>query len=149
MKNIITVSLYERDFLLWTTDTVAKLKAKDFEQLDLENLIEEIESLGRAQKKELKSRLLVLLEHLLKRLYVNSPDNYRGWEITINEQRRQLELEIEDSPSLKTIWDEAFSTAWRIALKGVRKDYPQVTFPDLWSFPNDIDSMLDCDFWQE
>ena len=149
MKNIMTVSLYERDFLLWTTDTVAKLKAKDFGQLDLENLIEEIESLGRAQKKELKSRLLVLLEHLLKRLYVNSPDNYRGWEITINEQRRQLELEIEDSPSLKTIWDEAFSTAWRLALKGVRKDYPQVIFPDVWSFSNDIDSMLDCDFWQE
>jgi hypothetical protein len=81
------VSLYERDFLLWTTDIVNKLKSKDFDHLDLENLIEEIETLGRSEKKELKSRLLVLLEHLLKRLYVNSPDNYRGWEITINEQQ--------------------------------------------------------------
>ena len=143
------VSLYERDFLRWTTDTVTKLKAKNFEQLDLQNLIEEIEDLGRSQKKELKSRLLVLLEHLLKRLYVNSPDNYRGWETTINEQRRQLELEIEDSPSLKTIWDESFHAAWRIALKGVRKDYPQVTFPAIWSYSQDIDSMLDCDFWQQ
>ena len=143
------VSLYERDFLRWTTDTVTKLKAKNFEQLDLQNLIEEIEDLGRSQKKELKSRLLVLLEHLLKRLYVNSPDNYRGWETTINEQRRQLELEIEDSPSLKTIWYESFHAAWRIALKGVRKDYPQVTFPDIWSYSQDIDSMLDCDFWQQ
>ena len=143
------VSLYERDFLRWTTDTVTKLKAKNFEQLDLQNLIEEIEDLGRSQKKELKSRLLVLLEHLLKRLYVNSPDNHRGWEITINEQRRQLELEIEDSPSLKTIWDESFHAAWRLALKGVRKDYPQVTFPDIWSYSQDIDSMLDCDFWQQ
>ena len=143
------VSLYERDFLRWTTDTVTKLKAKNFEQLDLQNLIEEIEDLGRSQKKELKSRLLVLLEHLLKRLYVNSPDNHRGWEITINEQRRQLELEIEDSPSLKTIWDESFSAAWRIALNGVRKDYPQVTFPDTWIYSHDIDSMLDCDFWQQ
>ena len=143
------VSLYERDFLRWTTDTVTKLKAKNFEQLDLQNLIEEIEDLGRSQKKELKSRLLVLLEHLLKRLYVNSPDNYRGWETTINEQRRQLELEIEDSPSLKTIWYESFHAAWRIALKGVRKDYPQVTFPDVWSYSQDIDSMLDCDFWEK
>ncbi|MEA5616247.1 DUF29 domain-containing protein [Cronbergia sp. UHCC 0137] len=142
-------SLYERDFLLWTTDTVTKLKAKRFEQLDLQNLIEEIESLGRNQKKELKRRLLVLLEHLLKRLYVNSPDNHRGWEITINEQRRQLELEIEDSPSLKTIWNESFSAAWRIALKGVRKDYPQVIFPDVWPYSQDIDSMLDCDFWEK
>ncbi|GBF79618.1 DUF29 domain-containing protein [Aphanothece sacrum] len=144
----MTVSLYESDFLLWTTDTVTKLKAHNFEQLDLENLIEEIESLGRSQKKELKSRLLVILEHLLKRLYVNSPDNYRGWEITINEQRRQLELEIEDSPRLKTIWEDSFNTVWRLALKGVRKDYPQVTFPDVWSYPNDIESILDCDFWQ-
>ena len=145
----MTASLYERDFLLWTIDTATKLKTHDFAQLDLENLIEEIESLGRSQKKELKSRLLVLLEHLLKRLYVNSPDNYRGWETTINEQRRQLELEIEDSPSLKTIWDESFNGAWRIALKGVRKDYPQVTFPDTWIYSHDIDSMLDCDFWKE
>ena len=45
------VSLYERDFLRWTTDTVTKLKAKNFEQLDLQNLIEEIEDLGRSQKK--------------------------------------------------------------------------------------------------
>ena len=145
----MTASLYDHDFLLWTKDTVTKLKAKNFEQLDLENLIEEIEDLGRSQKKELKSRLLVLLEHLLKRLYVNSPDNHRGWETTINEQRRQLELEIEDSPSLKTIWDESFSAAWRIALKGVRKDYPQVIFPDTWIYSHDIDSMLDCDFWKQ
>ena len=98
----MTSSLYKRDFLLWTTDTVSKLKTHDFDQLDLENLIEEIESLGRSEKKELKSRLLILLEHLLKRLFVNSPNDYRGWEITIDEQRRQIELELEDSPSLKT-----------------------------------------------
>jgi hypothetical protein len=144
----MTSSLYKRDFLLWTTDTVSKLKTHDFDQLDLENLIEEIESLGRSEKKELKSRLLILLEHLLKRLFVNSPNDYRSWEITIDEQRRQIELELEDSPSLKTIWEEAFVSAWRLALKGVRKNYPQVTFPDVWTYPHDIDSILDCDFWQ-
>jgi len=144
----MTSSLYQRDFLLWTTDTVTKLRTHDFDQIDLENLIEEIESLGRYEKKELKSRLLILLEHLLKRLYINSPNDYRGWEITIDEQRRQIELELEDSPSLKNIWEEAFSSAWRLALKGVRKNYPQVTFPDVWPYPNDIDSILDCDFWK-
>ena len=73
-------SLYDRDILLWVEDTVAKLKSGDFEHLDINNLIEEVESLGISQRNELSSRLLVLLEHLLKRLYVSLPDDYRGWE---------------------------------------------------------------------
>jgi hypothetical protein len=68
-----TVDLYDRDYLLWTEDIVNKLRAKDFDRLDLENLIEEIEDLGRSEKKQLKNRLATLLEHLLKRLYVDAP----------------------------------------------------------------------------
>ena len=59
-------TLYETDFLLWTEETVAKLKARDFDHVDLENLIEEIESLGKSDKKEIKSRLTTLLAHLLR-----------------------------------------------------------------------------------
>ena len=77
------LSLYEQDIVLWVEDTAAKLKARDFANVDLENLIEEVEDLGRSQKTELLSRLTRLLEHLLKRLYVNSPQDYRGWELTI------------------------------------------------------------------
>ena len=47
------ISLYEQDFLLWSEETAAKLRARDFENLDLENLIEEVESLGRSDRKEL------------------------------------------------------------------------------------------------
>ena len=61
-------SLYEKDILLWVEETVSQLKAKNFEHLDLEHLIEEVEALGISQKRELLSRLVVLLEHLLKRL---------------------------------------------------------------------------------
>ncbi len=144
-----TQSLYERDILLWAEDTVAKLRARDFNNLDLDNLIEEIDELGRSRKKELKSHLLVLLEHLLKRLYVDSPNDYRGWEVTIREQRQQIELEIDDSPSLKTHWNEAFEKVWPLALKGVRKDYPKTYFPDFWPFSQDLESMLERDFWKE
>ena len=66
----MTTSLYEQDILLWVEDTVNKLKNRDFKNLDIDNLIEEVESLGISQKKELISRLMVLLEHLLKRLYL-------------------------------------------------------------------------------
>jgi len=85
-------SLYEQDLLLRTEETIRHLKAKNFDDLDLDNLIEEIETLGRSERKELTSRLLVLFEHLLKRLYVPMPMEYNGWERTIREQRIQLEL---------------------------------------------------------
>ncbi|MBD2419435.1 DUF29 domain-containing protein [Anabaena cylindrica FACHB-243] len=142
-------SLYEQDILLWVEDTVTKLKAGDFQNLDIENLIEEVESLGISQKRELSSRLLVLLEHLLKRLYVPLSENYRGWEKTIRNQRNGLELLFQDAPSLKNQWHTSFDNAWRIALKTVRKEYPQVTFPEQWQYPSDLETMLNLDFWEE
>ena len=64
------LSLYEQDILLWVEDTVAKLKVRDFDHLDLENLIEEVESVGRSERREFLSRLTRLLEHLLKDLCI-------------------------------------------------------------------------------
>ena len=140
-------SLYESDFLLWTQDTVAKIKAKDFDHVDFENLIEEIEALGRSEKKELASRLETLLAHLLKRLYVDMPQEFNGWERTIREQRRRVAQALKKTPSLKTVWDESISDAWEIALDTVRDDYPQYQFPDTWPFGSDIDTMLRINPW--
>jgi hypothetical protein len=95
-------SLYEQDILLWSEDMVTKLKARDFDHLDIEHLIEEVEALGISQKKELISRLIVLLEHLLKRLYVNLPADYNGWERTIRTQRGELEILLDAVPSLSS-----------------------------------------------
>jgi hypothetical protein len=143
-------SLYESDFLLWTQDTVAKLKARDFDHVDLENLIEEIESLGRSDKNEIRSRLTTLLEHLLKRIYVDMPQEFNGWERTIRNQRRGIELAMLDSPSLKTMWDGAFDIAFRLALRDVKEEYAKQghQFPDTWQFRRDIDSMLTIKFWE-
>ena len=105
-RKSLNASLYETDFLLWTEETVAKLKARDFDHVDLENLIEEIESLGKSDKKEIRSRLTTLIAHLLKRIYVNMPQEFNGWERTIRNQRTDLELALMDSPSLKTIWND-------------------------------------------
>ncbi|XFA73621.1 DUF29 domain-containing protein [Thermosynechococcaceae cyanobacterium Okahandja] len=141
--------LYEQDILRWSEDTVAKLKARDFEHLDLEHLIEEVEALGISQKKELTSRLIVLLEHLLKRLYVNLPHDYNGWERTIRTQRGELEVLLDAVPSLTGYWDASFNKAWQIALKNVRKEYPQVNFPNEWLRDRAIEPMLNHDFWVE
>lgn len=142
-------SLYEQDILLWVEETVAKLKAHDFENLDLENLIEEVESLGISQKKELISRLITLLEHLLKRLYVDLPYDYNRWERTIRNQRNGLQVLLKQVPSLKTRWYESFADAWEIALKTVREEYRQVDFPDQWQFDQEIETMLNNRFWEQ
>jgi hypothetical protein len=140
--------LYEDDFCLWVADTVAKLKARNFDELDLDNLIEEIESLARRDKRELKNRLDVLLNHLLKRCYIPTPENYRGWELTVREQRKQLKQLLEDSPSLKNYWLEAFDEIWQSALSDARQDYPQIDFPDEWQFSREVENLLSEEYWR-
>ena len=142
-------SLYEKDILLWAEDTAAKLRARDFSNLDIENLIEEIEALGISQRKELISRLIVLLEHLLKRLYVNSPNDYNGWERTIRTQRGELEVLLDMVPSLRNRWEVSFDQAWRIALKIVRQEYTPTDFSLEWSYARSPEEMLDRDVWLE
>ena len=72
-------NLYDQDFALWIEATVKQLKSGDLSQVDLENLIEEVESLGRRDKRELKNRLITLFEQALKRRYLPLSDCYRGW----------------------------------------------------------------------
>ena len=86
------LSLYEQDFYLWIQKTVELLQQGKLGQLDVENLIEEIDSMGKSQRRELKTRLTVLIEHLLKLQYWTTEKEYnaRGWLNTIVEQRRQI-----------------------------------------------------------
>jgi len=149
-QTITKKSLYESDYLLWVQETLTKLRARDFENLDLENLIEEIEDLGRSQRKELESRLATLLAHLLKRMYVNMPDCFNSWQNTIAEQRLQIEVLLNNYPSLKSDWDNHFSDAWLLALKHTRKEFQAkgFTFPDVWNVGSDIDTILNTNFWE-
>ena len=117
--------LYDRDFYLWIQTTAKVLKERRFDDVDWENLIEEIESMGRSEKKELKSRLIVLIEHLLKLMYWEAEKAYnaRGWRNTIVEQRRQISLSLEDSPSLRPLLGEMFPDCYRIARKDTLRKY--------------------------
>jgi hypothetical protein len=146
---VVQSQLYERDFFLWVADTVAKLKARNFDQLDLENLIEEIESLAGRERRELESRLDVLLNDLLKRCYIPTPENYRGWELTIREQRKQLQRLLKQSPSQRNYLSEVFNETWQVALADVRQDYPKIKFPDEWQFNRDVEAILSEKFWQD
>lgn len=147
-QTITKLSLYDRDQYLWLEDAIARLKVRDFQGLDLLNLIEELEIVAGRDRAEIESRLGVLLAHLLKRLYVKSDYDYRGWEITIREQRRHLRIALQQSPSLKRFFVEAFDRAWQESLTEVREDYPQVLFPDQWQFSRDVDILLTQKFWE-
>ena len=145
---ITKLSLYDRDQHLWLEEAIAKLRVQDFQGLDLVHLIEELEIVAGRDRAEIESRLGVLLAHLLKRLYVQSDYDYRGWEITIREQRRHLRIALQQSPSLKRFFVEAFDRAWQDALIEVREDYPQDAFPDQWQFSRDVDILLTQKFWE-
>lgn len=92
-------SLYEQDFYQWTQQMAAVLRNSHFDQLDIGNIAEEIESLGRSDRRELKSRLTVLLMHLLKWRY-QPEQRSNSWRATILEQRMQILDLLSESPSL-------------------------------------------------
>ena len=99
----VKTSLYETDFYAWTQHQAALLRKNKWGELDAANLAEEVESLGRRDKRELGSRLQVLLAHLLKwRDQPERREDNHSWSDTIVEQREQIEDLLADSPSLRT-----------------------------------------------
>ena len=95
-----TAGLYERDFHAWTQESVRLLQQGRWRELDIEHLIDEIESMGASERNQLQNRLRILLAHLLKWQY---QPNYRSrsWQATIKEQRLALQDLLADNPSLK------------------------------------------------
>ncbi len=112
---ILTPNLYETDFYAWTKEQVSLLRNHQWDKIDLFNVIEEIEALGRKERQELRNRLAILLEHLLKWQF-QPQKRTNSWLSTIREQRIQIKLLLEDSPSLKSCLDEVFLTAYELAL---------------------------------
>jgi len=94
------MQLYERDFYAWTQEQAALLRSGQLERLDRVHLAEEIEALGRQERRELVNRLGILLGHLLKWQF---QPHLRGksWRATLSEQRRQIQRLLKESPSLK------------------------------------------------
>lgn len=142
------LTLYERDLDLWLETAIAQLKAGDFQNLDIESLIEELEGLSGSNKREVETRLKRLIEHILKRSYVNMPDCFRGWEVTIINQRDELKKLLRQSPSLKRHFLRMFDDSFDTALELVRTEYADTDFPDTWQFSRDIDTMLNVKFWE-
>ncbi len=121
---------YESDFVVWIDKQVELLRAKKFDQLDLENLIEEMDSMGKSLRRELGSRLSVLLQHLLKCQFQPHMKS-KSWVSTIHEQRTQIIDLLEQNPSLRREVEQRAARAYHAAIQGASLEtgLPESDFP--------------------
>jgi len=132
---------YEQDFYGWTQEQAALLKAGRLNDLDITNLIEEIETMGRSEKRALESRLIVLLIHLLKWKY-QPHRRSRSWKLTIKTQRLDFSKVLRDNPGLKPSLDQLFLDAYEMAIYKTAEEtsLDESVFPMTcpWSFSDVI-----------
>jgi hypothetical protein len=141
-------SLYERDFHAWTHEQADLLRAGRLAEADIAHIVEEIESMGRSERRELVNRLTVLLLHLLKWRFQPA---LRGnsWRLSIKEQRIRLAAHLEDNPSLKAEIDQAILQAYRLAAIEAEREtgLSESTFPTVCPFS--FEQIMDERFWPE
>ena|SRR5665213_666404 len=141
-------TLYEHDFYAWSTEQAALLRAGKVAEADIAHIAEEIDSMGRSEKRELVNRLTVLLLHLLKWRF---QPGLRGnsWRLSIEEQRYRLEDHLGDNPSLRSQLDVAVRDAYRLALIEAEREtgLARSTFPSVCPFA--FEQAMNADFWPE
>lgn len=141
-------NLYETDFYAWANEQAALLRAGKLSAADIQNIAEEIESMGKTEKRELLSRLTVLLLHLLKWRYQPARRGV-SWEAMIGNQRLDVTDHLADNPSLKARIDEALAAAYLRARNSAAAEtgFALETFP--LDCPWRFDQVIDASFWPE
>lgn len=109
-------TLYEQDFHSWINQHITFLQEKKFNKIDINHLIEELESMAKTDKRELVNRLIILIAHLLKWQYQPTMQS-KSWRASIIEQRAQIEFLLDDVPSLKPYITDAIEKAHPRALR--------------------------------
>lgn len=137
--------LYETDFYAWTQAQAELLRAGRFEELDLRNLIDEVASVGSSEKREIESRLDILLAHLLKWKFQPGARS-SSWQATLWEQRKRIGRIVKTSPSLKRYPAEVFLDSYVAA----RLEAAKETGIDFTLFPEQppftVEQALDPDY---
>lgn len=146
LSSQITPNLYEEDFYDWTQEQAKLLRERVWDSLDIENLAEEIESLGKQQRQELRNRLGILLGHLLKWEFQPNKRS-KSWFVTMREQRRRILEHLKENPSLKPYLPEALEKAYKdgIDLAVRETSLTDEDFPDECPYP--IEQVLDATFF--
>ena len=147
----MTDTSYDTDFYQWTQAQAAALRAKQWPALDVDHLAEEIESLGASDRRAIRSYLRVLTQHLLKWAYQPQERALQGagWRGSIRHARQEIELILDDSPSLRRFLPEALLWSYRHGRVEAADEtaLPLAAFPE--TCPWSPEQLLDEDFWPE
>ncbi len=141
---------YETDVIAWANEQAALLRSGRFDLLDLEHIADEIEDVGKSERRELRNRMAVLLAHLLKWQF--QPERRgKSWQRTIKTQRKEIANCIADTSSLKVDvinpewWEKIWADTLTIATKETGFDFD--TFPE--QCPWGYQEVVNLDFWPE
>jgi hypothetical protein len=144
----MSANLYDQDFYAWANEQAGLLRAGKLSEADIEHIAEEIESMGKSEKRELVNRLSLLLMHLLKWQF-QATARGTSWRLTIEEQRDRLADHLADNPSLKATLDASIASGYKLAILGAAREtkLDRTIFPAVcpWSF----DQIMAEDFWPE
>lgn len=141
-------NLYETDIHAWTRQTAELLRQRRFQELDVEHLVEELETMGRRDRQELVSRLKILLGHLLK--WQHQPAHRSSsWRGSILEQRLRIRDVLQNAPSLRPFLAEAAARAYGDGAHLASKEtgLARSHFPD--ALPYELEALLDDDWLPE
>ena len=141
---------YDDDFYGWTHDTATSIRQENWHDVDWKHVAEELEALGKRDRRELESRLVTLMLHLLKwRFQPERRQRGRSWRRTILEQRRQLAALMADSPSLRPRASDALAQLYEHAheLVAAETGLSESTFPGVC--PWTASQILDSHFWPD
>ena len=143
-----TVNSYDQDFYAWTLHNADLIRQGRFAEMDALQIAEELESMGKRDKRELISRFKVLIMHLLKWSF-QPEKRSKSWEQTIDEQREQINLILMDSPSLKYQLIARINDTYPLALKAAMKEtnLPLKTFPTIC--PYSVEQILNEAFYPD
>jgi hypothetical protein len=145
---MIKSSLYDQDFYAWANEQATLLRTGQLSAADIEHIAEEIESMGRSEKRELVSRLTVLLVHLLKWQFQPARRG-NSRRLSIANSRDQLADHLADNPSLQAHLPDFIATAFRYARRDAANEtgLDETLFSELCPWP--FDRMMDPNFWPE
>ena len=146
---VLESDLYEQDYYAWIQKQVRAMRQRRLKEIDWDNLAEEIEDLGKSEKRSIECRMAQIVEHLLKIAYAPArmkSSNRRGWELSIREARRQIRRRLSESPSLRRqtlpMLPHAYAGGRNAAL--IALNLPDSALPE--SSPWTLEQILDNSF---